>query len=163
MAKSNIQCRVTDSIDTEITQLEHDIRELAYALSRGRRELWADPATDWLSAERALVWKPAIEVRQKDSEIEVQAALPGVEAKDIEIEVAPQDILIRAHVNHEHTKDQGDVHMCEFSHGKAFRSVHLPMTIDANTVQTEYRNGVLRLSAAVAEAKSPKTAAPKTA
>jgi HSP20 family protein len=162
MAKSDIQCRVTDSIDTEIIQLEQDIRELAYTLSRDRRELWADPTTDWLTAERALVWKPAIEVRQKNSHIEVQAALPGVEAKDIDVEVAPQDILIKAHVNHEHTKDDGDVHMCEFSHGTAFRSVHLPMTIDANTVQTEYRNGVLRLGAAVVQPNSPKTAAPKT-
>jgi HSP20 family molecular chaperone IbpA len=155
MAKSDIQCRVTDSIDTEITQLERDIRELAYTLSRDRHELWADPTTDWLSAERALVWKPAIEVRQKDGGIEVRAALPGVETKDIEIEVAPQDILIKAHVNHEHTKDEGDVHTCEFAHGNAFRSVHLPMMIDANTVKTEYRNGVLRVSAAVSKPGQP--------
>lgn len=155
MAKADIQLRTADSIFDELQQLDREINERAYALFRDRDGLFGDPLADWLNAERSLVWKPAIELRQKDSQFEILAALPGVEAKDIDVEVTPQDVLIQAKVNHEHAADQGEVQVCEFSHGKAFRSLHLPVPIDAKSVKAEYRDGLLRLTARIAKSAAP--------
>jgi HSP20 family protein len=43
------------------------------------------------------------------------------------------------------------VHLCEFERGRLFRSVHLPEPIDPDSVTAECRDGLLRLTAAVAK------------
>lgn len=155
MAKAEIELRKSDTIFDELNQLQRQISERAYHLFRDREGRWGDALNDWLSAERDLIWEPAVELRQKDGQFEILAALPGVEAKDIDVQVTPEDVLIKAHVNHEHTKQEGTVHVCEFECGNAFRSVHFPATIDPNSVKAEYRDGMLRLTAAVAKAATP--------
>ena len=154
MAKSEIQVAKGDSIFNDVARLEQAIREEAYALFEGRNGKSADPVGDWLAAEESLVWKPAIEVRRNDGAVEILAALPGVEARDIDVRVAPEDVLIQATVNDGHTEKTGDVEVSECKHGHAFRAVHLPTRIDPNRVTAEYRDGMLRL---VATAAKPET------
>jgi HSP20 family molecular chaperone IbpA len=48
------------------------------------------------------------------------------------------------------------VHLCEFSRGKVFRSIHLPEQIDPETAKAEYRNGLLRLTASIAKPTTTK-------
>jgi HSP20 family protein len=82
----------------------------------------------------------------------VLAALPGVEAKDLDVQITPEHVLIKAGTAHEHAADVGTVHVCEFECGKIFRSVHFPEKIDPDSAKAEYRNGMLRLTAAIAKA-----------
>jgi HSP20 family molecular chaperone IbpA len=86
----------------------------------------------------------------------VWAATPGVEGKDLDVQITPNDLLIQAAINHRHTTDEGDVRMCEFTGGKLFRSVHFPEAVDPNSVKVEYRNGLLRLTAAIAKVQPTK-------
>jgi HSP20 family molecular chaperone IbpA len=65
--------------------------------------------------------------------------------------VTPEDVLIRADVDHEHSAEEGTVHVCEFNGGKLFRSIHFPEKIDPDSVKAEYRNGLLVLKAAIAK------------
>lgn len=155
MAKTDIALRKTDSIFDELDRLQRQISQRAYDLFRDRGTLWGDALADWLNAERELVWKPSVEVRQKDGQLEILAALPGVEAKDVDVRVTPDDVLIKAAINHEHTAKDGTVHECELACGEAFRSIHLPARIDPASVKVEYRNGMLRLTAAVAKEAAP--------
>ena len=94
-------------------------------------------------------------MRQKNGHVEILAALPGVEAKDVDVRVTPEDVLIRAAITDEHTAKDGTLHVCELACGDAFRSIHLPAKIDPGTVKAEYRNGMLRLTASVAEGAAP--------
>ncbi len=153
MAKSDIEVRKADSIFNELDRLHQAIRQRAYDLfSRNGGTLGGGALTDWLSAERDLVSKPAVEVRQKDGQFEVIAALPGLEAKDLDVQITPQDLLIKAETMHEHTSNTGTVHRCEFDRGKIFRSIHFPEKVDPNSVRADYRNGMLHLTAAIAKA-----------
>jgi HSP20 family protein len=159
MARSGIELRKTDTIFDELERLHQAISRRAYDVFRNRETqgtLWDDPLTDWLTAEHEFVWKPAVELRQKDGQFEVLAALPGVEAKDLDVRITPEDLLIRAETAHEHTADKGAVHLCEFDGGKLFRSIHFPEKIDPDSVKAEYRNGMLRLTAAIAKAAPQK-------
>jgi HSP20 family protein len=106
---------------------------------------------DWLQAERELVWRPPIELIEKDNEFYLQITVPGVDPKDIAIEVTPEDILVRAELKHAHDESKGTVHVCEFSSGSMFRAVHLPRKIDPDKVKAEFRDGMLNVKAAVAE------------
>jgi HSP20 family protein len=155
MAKADIGLRKRDTIFDELNQMQRRISERAYHLFRDRGDLLGDAVTDWLSAEHDLIWKPAVELRQKDRQFEILAALPGVDAKDVDVQVTPADVLIKAAVNHEHVAQEGTVHVCELESGHAFRSIHFPAKIDPNSVKAEYRNGLLRLTATMATSAPP--------
>jgi len=151
MARNDIALRKAETIFNELDQLHAAISQRAYDLFRQRGNLWGGALADWLNAERQLVWKPAIELRQKDNQFEVLAATPGVEAKDLDVQITPESVLIKANLEHKHTPEEGAVQMCEFNGGQLFRSVHFPEKIDPDTVTTEYRNGILRLTASIAK------------
>lgn len=154
MARSDVAIHSADNILTELDQLQSAIREQAFELFRARGDLSGGPLGDWLNAERQLVWAPAIEVRQKDSQLEVLAATPGVEAKDLDVQITPEDMLIKADIQHTHRPDEGIVTVCEFTAGQLFRSVHFPQRVDPDSASAEYRNGMLRITASIA-APSP--------
>lgn len=142
-----------DSLFDELEALHEQIRRRAYELFERRPRQWGDPLRDWLTAERELVWKPCIELREKDGSFEVLAATPGVDAKDLDVQVTPEEVLIQADIHHRHTPDKGTVHVCEFTGGKLFRSIRFPDAIDPESVKAEYKNGLLRLTAAAAKAR----------
>ena len=72
------------------------------------------------------------------------------------MQVTAEDVLIKSEVDHQHAPESGTVHLCEFSKGKIFRSIHLPDTIDPETAKAEYRNGLLRLTASIAKPMTTK-------
>ena len=156
MARGELEVKRTDTIVDELDRLTQAIRRRAYDLFRNRGPHWGGALTDWLTAERELVSKPTVELRQRDRQFEVLAALPGLEAKDLDIQITPEDVLIKAEIAHEHTADTGTVHVCEFNGGRIFRSVHFPEKIDPDSAKAEYRNGMLRLTATIAKVTAQK-------
>lgn len=138
-----------DSIVDELEQLHQRIARRAYDLFRGR-DGWGDAFGDWLSAESELVSKPALELREQNGTFTVAAALPGVEAKDITVDITPHDVIIKAATEHSHTKDNGQVHCCEFRAGQVFRSLPFPKAVDATKAKAEYQNGMLNITVPIA-------------
>jgi HSP20 family protein len=147
----------TKSIFDEIEKVQDRIIRRAYDLFNSNGGVFGRDLDDWLQAERELVWKPAIELEEKDGEFFLQVAVPGVESKDIDIEVTADDILIKAETNHEHKETKSEVHFCEFASGNLFRSIRLPKPIDTDKVKAELKNGLLTLKAPIAaEARAKK-------
>jgi HSP20 family protein len=145
-----------DSLANELETLHRRIRQHAYELFEGRHGLLGDPFRDWLTAERELIWRPPVELRQKDDSFELLAATPGVEAKDLDVQITPEDVLIQADIHHRHTPAKGTVHVCEFTGGKLFRSIHFPQPIDPASARAEYKNGLLHVTAVIAKAQPRK-------
>jgi HSP20 family molecular chaperone IbpA len=151
MAKTGIAVKRTESAVNELEQMYEQVRRRAYELFRTSGPLPRQPADDWLTAERELVWRPAVEMRQMDSQFDVLAAVAGIEPKDLDVQVTPEDLVIKGNGAHEHGADAGTVHLCEFSRGQLFRAVHFPRRIDPAKVTADYRNGMLRITAPLAE------------
>jgi HSP20 family protein len=144
-----------DSILDQLEQVHERIARRAYDLFLGRSG-WGDPFGDWLSAEQELVSKPAVELREKDGVFTIAAALPGVDAKDITVDVTPQDLVIKASTEHKHTEDKGQVHRCEFATGEIFRSFSLPKAVDGTKATAEYHNGMLNITLPIAQETRPR-------
>jgi HSP20 family protein len=142
---ANIAMTQKDSIVDQIEQLHQRIARRAYDLFRGRND-WGDAFGDWLSAEKELVWNPPVELREKDGAFTIAAALPGVDAKDITVDITPQDVVIKAATEHKHTEDKGQVHRCEFTAGQVFRSLSFPKAVDTTKAKAEYQNGMLNIT-----------------
>ena len=78
-------------------------------------------------------------------------ALPGVDPKSIDIEATADDILVKAEIRHEHDEKSGEVHQCEFKSGSLFRAIRLPKKIHPERVKAEIKDGMLQLTADIAE------------
>ena len=139
------------SIFDEAEEMRERIMRRAHEIFSGNGGIVGRELDDWLQAERELVWTPAVEVVEKDNSFRIEIAVPGVDPRDLDIEVTPEDILIKADVRHQHDEKNGEVHICEFAHGSLFRSIRLPRKIDADKVKAEFKNGLLTLNAPVAE------------
>lgn len=89
-----------ESIANEVEAIQHRIanraEELHDASGAGR------PLDDWLAAERETIWRPAMEVQQTDGAYLLEAAVAGLEPREIDVRVAPGDVLISANVHHHH-------------------------------------------------------------
>ena len=142
---ANVLMTQKDSIVDELEQMHQRIAQRAYDLFLGR-DGWGDAFGDWLSAEQELVCRPAVELREQNGTFVVAAALPGIDAKDITVELTPQGVVIKAATEHKHTEDKGQVHCCEFTAGQFFRSLAFPKAVDAAKAKADYRNGMLNIT-----------------
>lgn len=157
-----LKTRRAERLVDEMERLQKQITERAYEMFRTRGAQLGAALEDWLAAEKQTIWKPAIEVCQKDNALMIEAAVAGVEPGDLDIQVTPDTVLIKADTTHAHAEKKGTVHVCEFESGPLFRLIQLPAPIDPDGVKAEYRNGLLRITAAIT-AKRAKTVEVKAA
>jgi HSP20 family protein len=149
---TNLPIKKTESIFDELSQMQERIMHRAYDLFETRGKSFGRDLEHWLAAEHELIWKPSVELTEKDDEFNLRIAVPGIDPRDIDIEVTPEYLLVKAESRHEHQKDKGEVHVCEFEAGNLFRSIRFPKAIDTDKVKAEFKNGVLQVNAAIAEA-----------
>ena len=159
----SVRIRRTPSILDEMKEMQDRIMRRAYEIFEQNGSSLGRDLENWTEAERELVWKPAFELCEKDGRFQLEAAISGIDPKDIEIEVTPEDIVLKAETQHGHTDQMGLVHYCEFESGKMFRAIHLPKTIDPDKVKAEFKNGLLRLTAEIAQEAQSTKAKPEAA
>jgi Molecular chaperone (small heat shock protein) len=145
-----LKTRKAETLLDEIEQMQRRITERAYEMFRARGAALGAALNDWLSAERQAVWTPPVEVCQKNNQFVVEAALAGVEPRQLDIQVTRDTLLIKADTQHTHPEAKGIVHVCEFQPGQLFRAVAFPARINPDAVRAEYRDGLLRVTAAIA-------------
>ena len=153
----------TPLISDEVKTIRDRIMRRAYEIFEQSGSVFGRDLDNWFQAEQELHWKPAIELRETDTEFVFEAALPGVEPKDIEIEVTPEDIVLKTSIEHQHKEEKGTVHICEFQTGTLFRSIHLPTQINPDKVKAEFKNGLLRVTADIAKEAAARKIKPQAA
>jgi HSP20 family molecular chaperone IbpA len=158
-----VQIRRPTSILDEMKDMQDRIMRRAQEIFQQNGSMLGTDIENWTQAERELMWKPAFELSEKDGRFQLEAAVSGIDPKDLEVEVTPEDIIVKAETHHQHTEQKGTIHNCEFHYGKMFRAIHLPKKIDPAKVKAEFKNGLLRLTAEIAQADRSKAGRPEAA
>jgi HSP20 family protein len=87
-----------------------------------------------------------VDVKEGAKEIVVQAELPGIEEKDVEILLEESALVLKGEKKFE-KEDKGDgYHTIERSYGSFQRVIPLTREIDLNKVQARFKNGVLTVT-----------------
>jgi len=154
--KVNLQKR--ESVIDAVERIQHRVAERAFELFNRRGGTLGRALDDWLAAERETVWKPPVEVVEKDGEFLIEAALAGVAPKDLDVQVTANGVLIQGNGAHRHCPGEV-VHACEFRPGRLFRTVEFPRRVDPDKVRAEYQNGLLRVWAHEAQEAEPRKVA----
>ena len=106
---------------------------------------------------RELGFVPSAEMEETAEELLLKLEIPGLEAKDIDIEVTEQSVSIKGERKSEtKTEDKGMVRT-EFRYGKFERVIPLPAHIQTKKVKAEYQNGILHLTMPKVEEEKRKT------
>ncbi|MEM8720279.1 MAG: Hsp20/alpha crystallin family protein [Cyanobacteria bacterium P01_G01_bin.39] len=99
---------------------------------------------------------PAAEITEKDDAFHLKLEVPGIEAKDLDIQVMKDRIAIAGERKSEtRSEDNGNVRS-EFRYGKFQRVIPLPAHIQNDNVTADYKDGILNLTLPKSEAEKNK-------
>jgi HSP20 family protein len=107
---------------------------------------------DWMTADRDMVWRPAIDLIKENNEFVARALMPGVDSRDIEVMIAPEMLLIK-----------GEIHRGEYGHTQLSRSLRFPRPVNPDRVHAELKDGMLSVRAEIAGAGKVKIFRPRAA
>ncbi|MBD2355090.1 Hsp20/alpha crystallin family protein [Tolypothrix sp. FACHB-123] len=91
-------------------------------------------------------WTPAIELQDTNDSIILRAEIPGIEGKDLDVHVTREAVAIAGETRQETKNQEGRFFRSEFRYGKFQRIVNLPVPIQNDRVQAEFKNGILTLT-----------------
>jgi HSP20 family protein len=124
-----------------------------------QRSLDASRASDWLSAGPSGTGSyPPLNVFRQGDDLVVITELPGIDRDDVEVQVQGDRIRIAGKKAIQY-QDGASLHRRERIAGTFDRSIAIPVEVDADRVQAEYRNGILALLLPRAERDKPKSIA----
>ena len=98
-------------------------------------------------------WSPAVEVTERDGKMIVHADLPGINEKDVKVEVTDDSLIIQGERKREHEEQGKGFYRSERSYGTFYRSIPLPAGTNAGEARATFNNGVLEISIPVPEEK----------
>jgi HSP20 family protein len=92
-------------------------------------------------------WRPQIDAFQRGDEFVVRADLPGLEKKDVTLEVRDDALVITGERNDQREQEDNGYYSSERRYGQFCRIVPLPEGTIADSVKARFTNGVLEVVA----------------
>ena len=91
-------------------------------------------------------WAPAVDILETENELLLKADLPGVEMKNIDIQVENSTLTLKGQREFQNEAKQGGYHRIERSYGRFMRSFAVPNSVDTEKVSADYKDGVLTVA-----------------
>src|SRR5215467_5953507 len=132
-------------------------RDLSMLQDRMNR-LFEDAGRGWRPDEPAATttWSPAVDIYETENEIVVQAELPGVDRKDISLNLENNVLTLRGERRFEKETKEENYHRIERSYGGFGRTFSIPATVDEEKIRADYRDGILKIALPKKEQVKPK-------
>ena len=99
---------------------------------------------------------PSVAIFENDNEVVVKAELPGMNAKDIEVRLEDNVLLLKGERTFEKEAKEENYHRVEREYGTFSRAFALPTAVNGDKVTAEYRDGVLKIVLPKREETKPK-------
>jgi len=99
------------------------------------------------NGERSLLnFVPSAELIDTPEAVNLKLEVPGIDPKDIDIEVTADSVSIRGERKSESTIEEKGVTRTEFRYGEFHRVIPLPVRIKNTDVKATYKDGILSLA-----------------
>lgn len=131
------------SLFDETRQAFDRLQKRAYELFEQRGGAFGRDLDDWFAAERELFNLPASDLAEDEGAFHLRAAVPGMNARDLEVTVTPRELLVRGKCETERKREEGKTVFSERSHNEILRRYSLPAEIEADKAQAKVEDGLL--------------------
>jgi len=91
-------------------------------------------------------WMPAVDIKEEEHRFVLEADIPGVEPKDIDISMENGVLTIKGERRAESQQEGKEYKRVERVYGIFYRRFSLPDTADAEQVAATGKNGVLQIT-----------------
>lgn len=90
-------------------------------------------------------WIPAVDVFETDDEFVLIIDIAQIDPSDISLSIQDNNLILRG-VRNENTKfNKRHYHKMEIDYGPFERSIHIPVTVNKNSIKTHYRDGFMEV------------------
>ena len=103
-----------------------------------------------------------IDMYETDNDVVVKAALPGIKADEVQINVTGDVLTIKGETRHQEEKKDKSWHIREQRWGAFERSVRLPTGVISDNAKADFENGILTITLPKSEEVKPRTITVKT-
>ncbi len=125
-------------------------------MNRLFEDFFGDFALEWPGArpkDRPFV--PTMDVAETDKEITVTAELPGLDQKDVEINLTDNVLTITGQKKQEQEHKDARSYRIERSFGSFERAIELPSEVNKDQVSAEFKKGILKIRLPKVEPQKP--------
>lgn len=99
---------------------------------------------------------PVVNIRSTDKAVIVEAEIPGVDEKDLDIEIQENTLIISGHKKSEEEINEKNYFRCEFTYGSFSRAVALPVPVQEDKAEAVISKGTLKITLPKVEEQKPK-------
>jgi HSP20 family protein len=133
----------------ELTLFDEMDRAFDNLMRRGWHHGWMHPFREmwpeWGRLEETVEMTPRVDVIDREEEILVRAEVPGVEKKDLDVELSGQLLTLKGERKHEETEEKGTYYRSEIARGSFTRSIRLPEGVELEQAKADFKDGVLEI------------------
>ncbi len=102
------------------------------------------------------VWSPAVDIYETDESIVLKAELPGIDKKEVSIEVKGNMLILKGERKFEKEIKEENYHRMERAYGSFQRTFTLPNIIKKENVKAKYKDGILEITLPKVKEAKPK-------
>ena len=117
-------------------------------------ELYSLP-TSFLS-KSGMDLSPRIDISETDNEYKIEAELPGINQKEIDVKIDNNILTIKGKKEDVKEEKEKNYHLRERYYGAFQRSISLPNNIEPEKIKARFENGVLNISIPKSDKRTPK-------
>ncbi len=119
--------------------------------------LFEVPLSEFARASQMLSgWTVALDVCEDANNIYVKAELPGMKKEDIDLSLHDGCLSISGERKADTSREDAETYRAERFFGRFQRTVTLPMSVAADKVKAQYKDGILTVTLPKAEEAKPK-------
>lgn len=108
-------------------------------------ELFDSFFNDLGTVERASGFRPGADVVETDESYEVHVAVPGMEKKDLTVDIDNGILTISGERKFENEENGKNYRSIETRYGSFNRSFNVPDTVNAEKIKADYKDGILKV------------------
>lgn len=101
-------------------------------------------------------WVPSVDIKEDNQQFLIEADIPGVKPKDIDISMENSVLTIKGERHLENREEGRNYQRVERTHGSFYRRFTLPDTADPEKVSASGKNGVLQIAIPKRELAQPR-------
>lgn len=117
----------------DLIDLQHRINRLFEEASRGEQDV-----------ARAM-WSPSVDIYEQADAIFIEADLPGLTKEDVSVLLESGVLTLRGERKLHRQEQHGTYHCVERAYGSFVRNFTIPSTVQADKIEAEFKDGVLRI------------------